>query len=228
MSDPDNSVTLVITSCGRWELLIKTIQSFLAFNTYPITKCIVIDDSGYQQSIEFLRSILRMPTLIIQNIINLGQVPSVDIAYSLVDTKYIFHCEDDWEFFDYSFIEDSMDILEKYPEICHVSLRAHDNNGHPHEPDLIDDKFHYLESEYLGIWSGFTFNPGLRRLSDYLKFKPYYRLNEVTPYTKKGGIAEMDIAIHYFKAGYRGVITKKVDGYVKHTGEGRHIPASWE
>jgi len=31
---------------------------------------------------------------------NIGQIKSIDKAYSMVDTEYIFHCEDDWEFYD--------------------------------------------------------------------------------------------------------------------------------
>ena len=26
------------------------------------------------------------------------QVPAIDQAYSLVETEWVFHCEDDWEF----------------------------------------------------------------------------------------------------------------------------------
>jgi hypothetical protein len=38
-------VTLVITSCNRIDLLKKTIASFERFNTYPIKKAIIIEDS---------------------------------------------------------------------------------------------------------------------------------------------------------------------------------------
>ena len=32
----ENQVTVVLTSCGRADLLKKTIETFLQFNTYPI------------------------------------------------------------------------------------------------------------------------------------------------------------------------------------------------
>ena len=39
-----DKVTVVITSCGRLDLLDKTLSSFMEFNTYPIEKFIIIDD----------------------------------------------------------------------------------------------------------------------------------------------------------------------------------------
>ena len=35
-------------------------------------------------------------------------IKSIDSVYSTIDTEYIFHCEDDWEFYDSSFIEKSL------------------------------------------------------------------------------------------------------------------------
>ena len=46
----------------------------------------------------------------------LGQMKSIDKAYSEVDTEYIFHCEDDWKFFKNGFIEKSMKLLEEDEE----------------------------------------------------------------------------------------------------------------
>lgn len=41
-----SDVTLVITSCNRFDLLKKTIESFSRNNTYPIREVIIIEDSG--------------------------------------------------------------------------------------------------------------------------------------------------------------------------------------
>ena len=38
-------VSLVITSCGRFDLLEKTLDSFFEENTYPIKKVIITEDS---------------------------------------------------------------------------------------------------------------------------------------------------------------------------------------
>ena len=58
-----------------------------------------------------------------------GSYPDIiDLAYSNVDTEWIFHCEDDWEFYREGFVEDSMALLEANPEALQVWLRclAHD------------------------------------------------------------------------------------------------------
>ena len=34
-----------------------------------------------------------------------GQIPAIDAAYAHVDTEFIFHCEDDWEFTSAGFVE---------------------------------------------------------------------------------------------------------------------------
>ena len=39
-------VTVCITSFNRFELLCKTLDSFFKYNTYPIERVIVIEDSG--------------------------------------------------------------------------------------------------------------------------------------------------------------------------------------
>ena len=39
-------VTLVVTSCGRLPGLRRTIASFLAANTYPIDRYLIMEDSG--------------------------------------------------------------------------------------------------------------------------------------------------------------------------------------
>ncbi|MCQ5167817.1 hypothetical protein NE645_17870, partial [Roseburia hominis] len=41
------------------------------------------------------------------------------LAHGLI-TAYIFHCEDDWEFYRPGFVEDSRAILENKPEILQV------------------------------------------------------------------------------------------------------------
>ena len=44
----NDEVTMVITSCNRAELLEKTLESFVKYNTYPIKETFIIDDSGIQ------------------------------------------------------------------------------------------------------------------------------------------------------------------------------------
>ena len=50
----------------------------------------------------------------------------------MVDTEYIFHMEEDWEFLKPSFIEDSMKVLEADENILQVWLRGVDDTTLPH------------------------------------------------------------------------------------------------
>src|ERR1700675_1177976 len=115
-----DQITLVVTSCGRFSLLQQTMRSFLKFNAYPIMEGIIIEDSGRLDLRASLDIEFPFPATIIQNETNLGQIMSVDIAYSQVKTPYIFHCEDDWEFFKPGFIEPSLDILRRDPRVLTV------------------------------------------------------------------------------------------------------------
>jgi GT2 family glycosyltransferase len=229
-------VTLVITSCGRETLLHKTCMSFGLFNTYPIYQVILVEDGGVDHDPELIAKYLKVKpgnVEIIKNNQNIGQIQSIDIAYAEVSSEYIFHCEDDWEFYREGFIEQSIDILEGDVNILCVWLRAHnDLNGHPIES--IDykaprgSKYFLIGLNFLKVWNGFTFNPGLRRNSDYLAFGRYSIAAIVHKFQGKNKISESDLSIHYRKLGFRAAILAKSEGYVRHIGGAHHLAADWE
>jgi len=51
-----NDVSLVITSCGRFDLLERTLDSFFKYNTYPIKEVIITEDSTEGKKLENLIS----------------------------------------------------------------------------------------------------------------------------------------------------------------------------
>jgi hypothetical protein len=226
------NITLAITSCGRMDLLERTLKSFYKFNTYPISKTIIVDDSGGKFDSDRIAPLIPGDFQFLVNDFNIGQTRSIDRLYSQINTTYIFHCEDDWEFFAPGFIEDSLEILHSNPDIFTVWIRAHyDTNGHPLTKALpIKVGLHnrFLVKDYMNIWSGFTLNPGLRRLSDYLKLAPFSELEIVIPLKNKTVASEGDLSIHYARLGFRAVISNKVEGYVRHIGYASHIPLEWE
>lgn len=227
----NKEVTLVITSCGRLDLLENTITSFFKFNTYPIAECIIVEDSGFVKSLDFLIPLIPVQYKFIINNENKGQLSSIDLAYSIVKTPYIFHCEDDWEFYKEGFIETSFKILEVDPSVITVWLRNHnDTMKHPIEKDINVRKnisYYYMETNYKH-WHGFTLNPGLRRTDDIMKIYPYSKLAPVVRKKKTLMMGEADLSIYYYNLGYRGAITTESNGFVKHTGDHAHIPLPWE
>ena len=217
MFDDNSDVTVVITSCGRFDLLQKTLESFVKYNNYPIKKAIITEDSGLDEVHSAIPESMRKYCETIINRPKLGQIASIDLAYSKVDTPYIFHCEDDWEFYRPNFIEDSKLILEQRPDILQVWLRSY------YHDIAIHSGYHYLGERELveGIpcyhvlstkegWYGFSFNPGLKRLSDY---------KQIGQYGQFGG--EKALSIEYHRTGMK-VLTLENDA-VAHIGFGSHI-----
>jgi GT2 family glycosyltransferase len=211
----NDSVSIVVTSCGRFDLLYRTLESFFKFNSYRnVSQLIVIDDSGHsdvaRDILEKMLGSLR-DTLAVEIIINdenLGQVKSIDLAYSRVTNSLIFHLEDDWEFYRQGFIEHSYEILAAYPWIVTVWLRAHtDTMGHPIE--FVDHlPFGLLTLNYLRCYHGFTWNPGLRREKDYRLIQSF------SEHAPGEGLA----GIWYMRNGFRAAMSCVKEGFVRHIG----------
>lgn len=233
----DKKVTLVITTCDRNDLLEITLKSFFKYNTYPIEKTIIVDDSGIGEKLNWepIKQQIKVPFEIILNKENEGQIESIDKAYAKVDTDYIFHCEEDWEFNHSGFIEKSFEILEDNDKVFTVWLRSHnDTKRHKIETEkkyILNNDYYYLMDQYhKKVWCGFTFNPGLRRTSDCMIFHPYAE-KEIRTLKGKNNMTimhEMDMSIYYQELGYRGAITSRKEGYVKHIGGKRHVPLPWQ
>ena len=157
-----SDVTIVITACNRPDLLKITIESFLNYNTYPIAEWIVVEDSGIMGVNDEIVKLYPNFTWIAAKT-RQGQIRSIDEAYSRVKTKYVFHMEDDWETYKDGAIAESIKILEETPNVSAVMCRKHD----PRVYHMSD------EPPYLRCWGGwghYSFNPGLRRMSDYVEF----------------------------------------------------------
>lgn len=197
-------ITFALTSCGRFDLLKRTLDSFFKFNTYPIKRLKVVEDSGLLP--DFYKEYPQIEWLV--NSTKLGQMKSIDRVYADITTKWIFHCEDDWEFLDSGFIEESLAVLKEDRNILQVWLRGKDDtNGHP----LIHrNRFDLVTTDFQGMWHGFSLNPGLRRLEDYNMVRPYYLLEK-----------EQDIGAAYKDLGFLAASLHKK--YVEHIGWGRHI-----
>jgi hypothetical protein len=215
-----SDTTVVVTSCGRHDLLERTIDSFLEFNTYPIAQYIIVEDSGDASLNDQLkRKYAGLPIIWIEEPRNRGQLVCIDDAYSRVRTKYIFHCEDDWEFYRAGFIEQSRAIMENSPAIVQVWIRAEtDTNNHPVEEDVFCSTlkgglvfYSRLAEGFHRVYHGFSWNPGLRRLCD------YHLLGAYSPY-----INEINVTIAYHKLLFRAVIIRG-PGFVRHIGGARHV-----
>ncbi len=225
------AITMVITSCGRQDLLVQTLDSFLKYNTYPIREFIVIEDGEADKNLALKDRYRQWDFKWLSTGTQVGQIAAIDTAYSSVETDYIFHCEDDWEFYAPGFIEKSLAVLKHNPEILQVWIRAlADTNNSPVMDciffageipyRLIQPGYH---TEEWGTWHGFSFNPGLRRRRDYLSIGSFGALDPLRQ--KKSYEVEREASDFYMKQGFLAAILADNGGkgYVRHIGWGRRV-----
>ena len=98
-----------------------------------------------------------------------------------------------------------------------VWIRAlNDTNGYPFENTFYKagktDFLLLASSNAEGSWHGFTWNPGLRRISDYELVGPF---NKIAP-ALKAGEREMYVGIEFYRLGYIAAILP--EGYCFHIG----------
>ena len=217
-----SDVTLVITSCNRFDLLKKTIESFSRNNTYPIREVIIIEDSGNFDINQNIPNEWLEHTKILVNEINLGQIKPIDKAYKHVTTDFIFHCEHDWLLNREGFIEDSIKILRSNKDIITVWLRDIENDVIKNYPfhfvcneEIIDQIYFYKLGSTDSSWRGFTFNPTLKRKIDYELLGQYERQN------MKALDTESFLSIFYEALGMSTAILKC--SAVEHIGWNDHV-----
>jgi GT2 family glycosyltransferase len=205
-------VSVVLTACNRPDLLEKTLDSFFKYNTYPITEFNVIDDSGITICNDHLQE--KFPSVTFwYNQTNIGQVASIDRIYSHIKTPYVFHMEEDWEFYKEGFIEACLEVIDLDEKIICVWTRDQNDILHPLLSDVYltesGNKIQRVSWGFDGHWHGFTFNPSLKKMKD-------YPTNGYTPIGR-----ELELSKYYYSLGYFAMAFK--EGYCKHAGWGRHV-----
>ena len=208
-----HNYTVVVTSCGRFDLLRRTLRSLKEHMDQPPVAWVIIEDSGEEEA-RLVASELDLPGEVIINRPNLGQMKSIDKAYAAVKTPYVFHCEDDWEFFRSGFIAESFRVLDARRDVSVVCLRPR-KEEHPLVRDLPAEAIagvsvYLLDPKLHPEYFSYAFNPGMRRMEDYLRFGPFAPLGH-----------EPDVSYAFKKAGFR--IANLDDPAVRHIGYGRHI-----
>lgn len=207
-------VTCILTSCGRFDLLRITLESFFVHNSYDIKEFYIYEDSNTVHTSQFpeypfIKWILPAK--------NTGQIQALDTLWQQVTTPYAFTMEDDWEFLAPGFIEASMNILEACPNVLQVWL----NNlepGNTHPVQWVADYWGILKSEP-NLWAGTRFNPALKRKADYDLIAPFSQHTQWQP--EKPWKCEADISKVYHKLGFKGAILSQQ--YIRHIGGGRHV-----
>ena len=194
----------MITSCGRFDLLRRTVASFLKFADVQPKQYILVEDSG-DESVREVLVPFNVPFEILLNYHERsgggGGQPSIerlhaaiDRVYTQVKFPYIFHCEDDWEFFRTGFIQESFIVLNALPKASAIMLRGRDwrkplrnlplkeiktgniaAKQHDKTTPLIVRFCQPELPESYRMLIGY-YMPGLRRLKDYKKVAPLSKI----------------------------------------------------
>lgn len=205
--------TIVVTSCGRFDLLRETLASLFKHLERPAKRVLVIEDSG-DEAVRAALADLGSPIEVIVNNPQLGQMKALDKVYALVDTPYAFHCEDDWEFFRGGFLEESFALLKARPDVSMVALRPR-SELNPLVREMPVEKLGALEYFTLDPslhpeYFSYSFNPGLRRVADIRALGSLAAIGH-----------EPDVSYAFKQRGMR--MANLQHPAVRHIGDGRHV-----
>ncbi len=175
-SMPDSTIkdtTVILTSCNRFDLLKRTLESFRRWNTDGGVKRVLVVEDGEGDPSDLCRQ------------------------------------------YDAEVLRIGRRVL--------VWLRAWtDTNAHPIAYQAEDGSLGIMASGFAEVWHGFTFNPSLRRLSDYRRLGSFAR-HWVEAYPGEvGANFEAGASVFYHQLGFRAAILDNA-GYVRHIGYGRHV-----
>jgi len=221
-------ITLFITSCGRPQLLKRTLESFVKFNTYPIKEVILCEDSGIPNIVDFAKIILPYPIIFCYNQTRIGQMKTIEKYTQLIKTPYVFHLEDDYEFFDSGFIEMSFRILDTDPKISQVLLEDEQHTftkidiGNPLCYKVMTNEISEIHANNGdGPLTLFSWRPSLKRIEIQRLRMPYQPWDD-----------EYTIELLINKLGYYSVVTKNSKngrlGFCTHIGKNYHVPEDFK
>ena len=112
----DKKITLSITTCKRFDLFEKTINSFIncCNDILLIDEYIGIDDNSTEEDRNKMKNLYPFIKWSFKDESLKGHISSMNLIINLVDTEYLLHLEDDWLFYEkFDYIQTSLDILNQ-------------------------------------------------------------------------------------------------------------------
>jgi hypothetical protein len=223
-------VTFTITTCKRYELFEKTINSFIncCIDIDKIDSWFCVDDNSNEQDRKNMREKYPFFEFYFKNSLEKGHVKSMNLIFEKIKTPYIFHMEDDWTFFSKKeYITKCLNVLEEnkeysqclinknYSETCEdlnllggiQSTTTYGDRYIIHE-NLADDLFFkkYGNGRNCSYWPHFSLRPSMLKTKN---VKDVGRFNEVLNF-------ELEFAKRYSN---KGNISCFLDGvYCIHSG----------
>ena len=207
-------ISLCITSCGRADLLAKTLDSFMPHHAHHFSQMLVIDDAGSKTVKDWVEA--HYPDVeIVLNETQMGQMRSIDKLYALVENDYIFHGEDDWLFEPVDTVDACLAVMEAEPDVSVVCVRKLSDlqeKFQKHSVKKVVNDVHYalMPLDIHPEWLSFTFNPGLVKKSVWATYGPYQQ-----------HVTEERISMVMKKDGWKVAFLDP--GACHHIGDGQHV-----
>lgn len=204
--------TVVVTSCGRYDLLEQTIASFIRH--FDADSIIVAEDSADHAGARAFAARHAIVDLRI-NDPKLGQLRSIDRLYETVRTPFVIHLEDDWGFERSIDLEKIVAMLSANPDVT-VALLAHreyapqfERGARMMSAEGFDYK--YFTPETHPMWFSYSFNPSIARLSIWKEIGPFSKFE-----------TEEKLSLSLKNEGKRIALLWPPIGH--HIGDRRHVP----
>ena len=113
-------LTLSITTCKRFDLFQKTMNSILNCfeDIEKIDFWLCVDDNSSEEDQQKMKKLYPFFTFYFKTLAEKGHPQSMNIIRNKVTTPYLLHLEDDWKFFERRcYIADCMDVLSSNASI---------------------------------------------------------------------------------------------------------------
>jgi len=112
-------VTLTITTCKRFDLFEKTMNSIInCVDIDEIDFWFCVDDNSSDEDRQKMKDLYPFFEFYFKDVSEKGHPQSMNIIRNYIKTPYVFHLEDDWKFFvKRNYIKDSIDIIESNKQI---------------------------------------------------------------------------------------------------------------
>ena len=250
-TNPIPLITFTITTCKRFKLFEKTINSFLncCKDIQKIDIWLCVDDNSSQEDRNKMKEQYPFFTFYFKKIEEKGHPQSMNIIRNLVNTQYIFHMEDDWQFFEKKdYISNCMEILGSNDKIgqCLINKNYGETVNDIHigggffnktqtglryfihefaqdEKSQAEFQLKHNNSRHCSYWPHFSFRPSLLKK---------IVLDRIGTYNEKISHFEMDYSNRYVNNGYISAFLESI--YCLHIGrltsqrDDKTIPNSYE
>jgi len=218
----DTNVTATILSCGRFDLLQRSIESFLRTALTGVN-VIIYDDSAIEAQHQKIVDEYGKKFDLYLGEERKGQAWGIDFLFSKVETPWIFYLEDDWLFLEDGYLQESARVLTEDASImiCGLAIKQsyfslgaatnlHEVSGvrvYDHPKWRIDEKH--------GWWNGWIGSPNLKRTSDVRSLPKFFSVYDEEAWDREVWKNLVE------NKGKKSVWLEKC--YVEHLGYGRSL-----